>query len=97
MNVDTIEKDDNGELWAYLVWNQKNEDNRFNRSKARVPTCNKACPQRMLQFYEKHVYVSFPTPLPPRTGPSLHRSCITILVILTLTVFLSSVQGVHQQ
>ncbi|KAL8911730.1 MAG: hypothetical protein Q9171_003122 [Xanthocarpia ochracea] len=62
MNVDTIEKDDNGELWAYLVWNQKNEDNRFNRSKARVPTCNKACPQRMLQFYEKHVYVSFPRP-----------------------------------
>ncbi|KAL8736677.1 MAG: hypothetical protein Q9166_000043 [cf. Caloplaca sp. 2 TL-2023] len=63
-NVDTIEKDDKGELWAYLVWNEKNDDNRFNRSKARLATCNKACPQRMLQFYEKHVYVcstSLPT------------------------------------
>ncbi|KAL8705468.1 MAG: hypothetical protein Q9201_001399 [Fulgogasparrea decipioides] len=57
MNVDTIEKDDNNELWAYLVWNEKNEDGRFNRSKARLATCNKACPRRMLQFYEKHVYV----------------------------------------
>ncbi|KAI4247435.1 MAG: hypothetical protein L6R40_001383 [Gallowayella cf. fulva] len=62
MNVDTIEKDDKGELWAYLVWNEKNDDDRFNRSKARLATCNKACPQRMLQFYEKHVYVC-PPPL----------------------------------
>lgn len=53
--VDTIEKDDQGELWAYLVWNDKNDDGRFYRSKARLTTCNKACPQRMLQFYEKHV------------------------------------------
>ncbi|KAL8780069.1 MAG: hypothetical protein Q9213_006628 [Squamulea squamosa] len=41
MNVDTIEKDDKGELWAFLVWNQKNDDDRFNRSKARVFTNNK--------------------------------------------------------
>ncbi|KAL9613367.1 MAG: hypothetical protein Q9167_002070 [Letrouitia subvulpina] len=53
--VDTIEKDDKGELWAYLVWNDQNDDGRFNRSKARLATCNKACPQKMLQFYEKHV------------------------------------------
>jgi chromobox protein 1 len=53
--VDTIEKDDHGDLWAYLLWNDKNEDGRFYRSKARLATCNKACPQRMLQFYEKHV------------------------------------------
>ena len=57
MNIDTIEKDGNNELWAYLVWNEKNDDGRYNRSKARLATCNKACPQRMLQFYEKHVYV----------------------------------------
>lgn len=57
MNVDTIEKDDKGELWAFLVWNEKNEDDRFNRSKAKLATCNKACPQRMLRFYEQHVYV----------------------------------------
>ncbi|KAI4203403.1 MAG: hypothetical protein LQ350_001924 [Teloschistes chrysophthalmus] len=55
MSVDTIEKDAQNEMWAYLVWNEKNEDGRFNRSKARLATCNKACPQRMLQFYEKHV------------------------------------------
>ncbi|KAL8870507.1 MAG: hypothetical protein Q9174_003466 [Haloplaca sp. 1 TL-2023] len=55
MNIDTIEKDANNELWAYLVWNEKNDDGRYYRSKARLSTCNKACPQRMLQFYEKHV------------------------------------------
>ncbi|KAL8933443.1 MAG: hypothetical protein Q9216_006360 [Gyalolechia sp. 2 TL-2023] len=55
MNVDTIEKDSDGELWAYLVWNEKNDDGRFNRSKARLSTCRKACPQKMLTFYEKHV------------------------------------------
>ncbi|KAL8740143.1 MAG: hypothetical protein Q9190_007124 [Brigantiaea leucoxantha] len=53
--VDTIEQDINGELWVYLVWNQKNEDGRCNRSKARLTTCKKACPQKMLLFYEKHV------------------------------------------
>ena len=46
--IDTIEKDDDGELWAYLVWNDKNADGRFYRSKARVPTCNQACPQRVM-------------------------------------------------
>ena len=60
MNVDTIEKDDRGELWAFLVWNEKNEDDRFNRSKAKLATCNKACPQKMLRFYEQHVYVFTP-------------------------------------
>lgn len=46
-SVDTIEKDDQGDLWAYLLWNDKNEDGRFYRSKARLPVCNKACPQRV--------------------------------------------------
>lgn len=46
-NVDTIEKDDQGELWAYLVWNDTNEDGRFYRSKAKLAVCNKACPQRV--------------------------------------------------
>ncbi|KAL8679692.1 MAG: hypothetical protein Q9186_004054 [Xanthomendoza sp. 1 TL-2023] len=65
MNVDTIEKDDKGELWAYLVWNEKNNDDRFNRSKAKLATCNKACPQKMLRFYEKHVYVEPSSLIPP--------------------------------
>ena len=45
--IDTIERDEQQELWAYLVWNDKNADGRFYRSKARVPTCNQACPQRV--------------------------------------------------
>ncbi|KAL9040201.1 MAG: hypothetical protein Q9180_002059 [Flavoplaca navasiana] len=69
MNVDTIEKDDRGELWAFLVWNEKNEDDRFNRSKAKLATCNKACPQKMLRFYEQHVYVyALPLLLPKTAG-----------------------------
>lgn len=59
MQVDTIEKDNDDMLWAYLVWNEKNDDGRFNRTKARLATCNRACPQKMLSFYEKHVYVVF--------------------------------------
>lgn len=55
--VDTIEKDDQGELWAYLVWNDKNDDGRFYRSKARLTTCNKACPQRVC-FKKKQSYFS---------------------------------------
>ncbi|KAI4117822.1 MAG: hypothetical protein LQ345_002008 [Seirophora villosa] len=55
MQVDTIEKDNDDMLWAYLVWNEKNDDGRFNRTKARLATCNRACPQKMLSFYEKHV------------------------------------------
>ncbi|MCJ1463810.1 hypothetical protein MMC07_002419 [Pseudocyphellaria aurata] len=55
--VDTIEKDDQGELWAYLVWNEKNDDGRFYRSKAKLMTCNKACPQRVcFQTKESHLY-----------------------------------------
>ncbi|KAI4138958.1 MAG: hypothetical protein L6R39_006527 [Caloplaca ligustica] len=53
--VDTIQKDSNDEVWAYLVWNEKNADGRYNRSKARLSTCRKACPQKMLTFYEQHV------------------------------------------
>lgn len=96
MNVDTIEKDDKGELWAFLVWNEKNEDDRFNRSKAKLATCNKACPQRMLRFYEQHVYVfafllcphvrSFVASPPPPTMQS-------IITRLTLILF---VQGLHR-
>lgn len=48
--VDTIEKDDQGELWAYLVWNDQNEDGRYYRSKAKLATCNKCCPQRVCFF-----------------------------------------------
>ena len=42
MNVDTIEKDSMGELWVYLVWNEKNDDGRFYRSKARLVSYSQA-------------------------------------------------------
>lgn len=49
--IDTIERDEAEELWAYLVWNDKTPDGRFYRSKAKVPTCNQACPQRVCDFH----------------------------------------------
>lgn len=55
-SIDTIERDDDGELWAYLLWNDKNGDGRFYRSKARVPTCNQACPQRVCFFYPRSLH-----------------------------------------
>lgn len=54
-SVDTIEKDDHGELWAYLVWNDKNEDGRFYRSKARLAVCNKTCPQRVCMKWNESI------------------------------------------
>lgn len=45
--VDTIEKDDAGKLWAYLLWTQQNADGYFYRNKAKLETCYVACPQRV--------------------------------------------------
>lgn len=45
--VDTIEKDDDGVLWAYLLWNDKSDDGRYYRSKAKLSSCKQACPQRV--------------------------------------------------
>lgn len=65
--VDTIEKDDNNELWAYLVWNDKNHDGRFYRSKARLATCNTSCPQKVC-FHPKQTFVQLPE-------IDIHRRC----------------------
>ena len=55
-SVDTVVRENvDGELWGYLIWNEKNDDGRFYRSKAKLPTIYRACPQRMLHFYEKHL------------------------------------------
>lgn len=55
-SVDTVTRENaDGELWGYLIWNAKNEDGRFYRSKAKLPVIYRACPQRMLRFYEKHL------------------------------------------
>ncbi|KAK3175153.1 hypothetical protein OEA41_002399 [Lepraria neglecta] len=57
--VDTvIRENSDGELWGYLIWNEKNADGRFYRTKANLPTIYRAAPQRMLHFYEKHLVFS---------------------------------------
>lgn len=57
-SVDTVVRENSdGELWGYLIWNQKSDAGRYYRSKAKLPTIYKACPQRMLHFYEKHLWV----------------------------------------
>ena len=54
--VDTVIREDkDGELWGYLIWNIQNDDGRYYRSKANLQTIYRACPQRMLHFYEKHL------------------------------------------
>lgn len=58
-SIDTVVRESSdGELWAYLIWNEKNGEGRFYRSKAKLPVVYKAAPQRMLHFYEKHLVFS---------------------------------------
>ena len=54
-SIDTVERDPDGQLWAYLVWSVKTEDGRYRRSKAKLEAVYKAAPQKMLQFYENHL------------------------------------------
>ncbi len=57
-SVDTVMRESSdGELWGYLIWNEQSPSGRYYRSKAKLPVIYKACPQRMLRFYEKHLYV----------------------------------------
>lgn len=46
-DVETVEKDENGALWVYLLWNEKMIDGGSIRNKAPVRTCYKACPQKV--------------------------------------------------
>ena len=47
-SVDTvIRENSDGELWGYLIWNEKNPDGRFYRTKANLPTIYRAAPQRV--------------------------------------------------
>lgn len=47
-SVDTVIRDNtDGELWGYLLWKEMSEEGRFYRSKARLETIYKACPQRV--------------------------------------------------
>ena len=47
-SIDTVVRENaDGELWGYIIWNEKNEDGRFYRSRAKLPVIYKACPQRV--------------------------------------------------
>ena len=47
-SIDTVVRENlDGELWAFLIWNEKNQEGRFYRSKAKLPVVYKACPQRV--------------------------------------------------
>ena len=54
-SIDTVERDEGGQLWAYLVWSERTEEGRYRRSKAKMQAVYKAAPQKMLQFYENHL------------------------------------------
>ena len=54
-SIDTVEREENGQLWAYLVWGEKTEGGRFRRSKAKMEVVYTAAPQKMLKFYEQHL------------------------------------------
>ena len=57
-SVDTVVRENtDGELWGYLIWNEKNEDGRFYRSKAKLPTIYRACPQRVCQVCFGRLYL----------------------------------------
>ena len=55
-SVDTVVRENSdGELWGYLIWNEKSEEGRFYRSKAKLPVIYKACPQRVSPRYTEEV------------------------------------------
>lgn len=45
--VETVEADNDGVLWVFLSWNEKNEEGRFLRNKVKAATCYRACPQKV--------------------------------------------------
>ena len=53
--IETLEKDENKTLWAFVVWNATNKDGSFYRTKAKLQTVYEGCPQKMLHFYENHM------------------------------------------
>lgn len=47
-SVDTVTRENSdGELWGWVIFNEKNEDGRFYRRKAKLPVIYRACPQRV--------------------------------------------------
>ncbi|MCJ1301715.1 hypothetical protein MMC08_004516 [Hypocenomyce scalaris] len=57
--VETVEKDDDDNLWAYVVWNQRTSEGKFLRSRHPADkgerSCYEKCPKKMLQFYQRHL------------------------------------------
>ena len=57
-SIDTVVRENtDGELWGYLIWNDKNEEGRFYRSKAKLPVIHKACPQRVCSLLISALYL----------------------------------------
>ncbi|OJD12040.1 hypothetical protein AJ78_07311 [Emergomyces pasteurianus Ep9510] len=58
-SVDTIMRDPvTGNLFVYLNWNNDK------KAKVSIQQCYEKCPQKMLQFYEQHLYVPIELPSP---------------------------------
>lgn len=53
-DVETVDKNEKGALWAYLLWNEKRKDGSPIRNKAPVRTCYKACPQKVRARFVCH-------------------------------------------
>ncbi|MCJ1406276.1 hypothetical protein MMC19_000341, partial [Ptychographa xylographoides] len=53
--VQTIEGNDDGTKWAYLMWADEDTEGKKRQTKALLSTCYIACPQIMLKFFEAHL------------------------------------------
>jgi len=57
--VETIEKDNAGKLWAFVLWNEKGRNGRFRRSRHPLDEGGNSvyarCPRKMLEFYQSHL------------------------------------------
>ncbi|OAX85208.1 hypothetical protein ACJ72_00401 [Emergomyces africanus] len=66
-SIDTIMRDPlTGNLFVYLNWNN------HKKAKVSIQQCYEKCPQKMLQFYEQHLYV------PTRPSPRPLSSILTV-------------------
>ncbi|SLM36986.1 Chromo domain/shadow [Lasallia pustulata] len=58
-SVETVEKDDDDNLWAYVIWNHRTSEGKFIRSRHPADkgerSCYEKCPKKMLQFYQRHL------------------------------------------
>ncbi|KAI4150430.1 MAG: hypothetical protein LQ340_004079 [Diploschistes diacapsis] len=56
-SIETIEVEENGTRWAFLLWAIEDENGRKRTTKANLQSVYIAAPQAMLRFYENHLLV----------------------------------------